>query len=280
MTWLVAAATAYAGVFVLVYVVSVRTVRGRLISDASLRGAISSSPALRDTVDAVLNVVSIGSLLGAVAVVAVIALIRLDRVRGLVAVGVLGVANGATWLLKEHLLTRPDLGLDEVAPATLNSLPSGHTTAAFSAVAALLLVLPARWRVPVAVMGAVYGTATALATMFAGWHRASDAIASFLIVGICTLVACAVAIRLGGPRSRSRTDVGMHWWVAGTVGALVFGGVLFGTLSVLDPVRESVVGSLVAFSSAALLILGTVLGVMVGILRGLDAMERTPSGAS
>ncbi|MFO3798123.1 MAG: hypothetical protein ACK8QZ_12765, partial [Anaerolineales bacterium] len=53
LTWPVAAATAYALVFVVVYLVTVRTERGRLVSDASLRGAIASSPAVRDTVDAV-----------------------------------------------------------------------------------------------------------------------------------------------------------------------------------------------------------------------------------
>ena len=100
--------------------------------------------------------------IGAVAVVAIIALIRLDRIRGLAAIAVLVTANVATRLLKEHLLVRPDLGVDEVGPVTLNSLPSGHATAAFSAVAALLLVLPAAWRGSVALLGGGFATLTAL----------------------------------------------------------------------------------------------------------------------
>ena len=41
----------------------VRTVRGRLVSDASLRGAISSGASMQDTVEAILDVISVGSLL-------------------------------------------------------------------------------------------------------------------------------------------------------------------------------------------------------------------------
>ena len=90
----------------LVYYLTVLTLRGE-ISDASLRGAISISPALQDSVDAVLNVVSIGSLLGAMAVVAFIALLRLARLLGLAAITLLVGANVSTWLLKNVLLPAP-----------------------------------------------------------------------------------------------------------------------------------------------------------------------------
>lgn len=271
-------AAVYAVAFVLVYYVSVRTVRGRLVSDASLRGAISSGASVRDTVDSLLNVVSVGSLLGAIAVVAVIALLRLERVRGLASIAVLVLANGSTWLLKEHLLTRPDLGLDEVAPATLNSLPSGHTTAAFSAVAALLVVLPGRLRLPTALFGGGFAAVIALATMFAGWHRAADAMAAFLVVGICTMVAVAAVVVLvdtppaASPASTTRR---LRWWIAPAVGALVLGGVLAVALSLLGPVRDTLVGSLLAFMTASLLVVGTLLGVLGGMLQVLEATEAT-----
>jgi hypothetical protein len=61
LAWPAAIGTAYALAFVVVSVVAVRTERGRLVSDASLRGAIASSPAVRNTVDVVLNVVSVAS---------------------------------------------------------------------------------------------------------------------------------------------------------------------------------------------------------------------------
>jgi membrane-associated phospholipid phosphatase len=273
LRWPAATATAYGVALVLVYYVSVRTVRGRLVDDASLRGAISIGASVQDTVEAILDVVSVGSLLGAVAVVAVIALLRLDRVRGLASITVLGTANVSTWLLKEHLISRPDLGLVEVAPATLNSLPSGHTTATFSAVAALLIVLPAAARVPTALIGGSFATVTALATMFAGWHRAADAMAAFLVVGVCTMVAISLVVTYDSPRPRASVRLRLGWWVAVAVGTLILGGVLSLGLSALDPIRDSLLGQLLAFLSAGLLIVGTLLGVLVGMLRVLEVTE-------
>jgi membrane-associated phospholipid phosphatase len=280
LRWAAATATVYAAAFVLVYYVSVRTVRGRLVSDASLRGAISSGAWVQDTVEAILDIVSVGSLLGAVAVVAVIALLRLDRVRGLASIAVMVTANVSTWLLKEHLITRPDLGLDEVAPATLNSLPSGHTTAAFSAVAALLIVLPAAMRVPVALLGGSFATVIALATMFAGWHRAADAMAAFLVVGVCTMVAISLVVVFDSPRPRASARVGLGWWVALSVGALILGGTLSLGFSALGQIRDTLLGSLLAFLSAGLLIVGTLLGVLVGMLRVLEATDAEVDGDS
>lgn len=278
LRWPAATASVYAAAFVLVYYVSVRTVHGRMVSDASLRGAMSSGASVQDTVEAILDVVSVGSLLGAVAVVAVIALLRLDRVRGLASIAVLGTANVSTWLLKEHLLTRPDLGLDEVAPATLNSLPSGHTTAAFSALAALLVVLPAALRVPTALLGGTFVTGTALATMFAGWHRAADTMAAFLVVGVCAMIAISLVVVFGSPRQRAAARLRWGWWVALSVGALILGGTLSLALSALGPFRDTLPGSLLAFLSAGLLIVGTLLGVLVGMLRVLEVTDTEVDG--
>ncbi len=266
-------ATAYAATFVLVYYISVHTVRGRVVSDASLRGALLSGASIRDRVDAILDVVSVGSLLGAVATVAVIALIRLDRVRGLAAVGVLVTANVATRVLKDHLLVRPDLGLDEVGPSTLNSLPSGHTTAAFSAVAALLIVLPSAGRVAVALLGGGFAACISLATMFAGWHRTADAMAGFLVVGVCTMVAISVVVACGSPRRHAQAGLGLRWWVVVSAGALSLGVAVGIGLSTVAPVRDSLVGSLLAFLSAGSLIAGTVLGVLAGMLWVLQVTE-------
>ena len=278
LRWPATTAAVYAVAFALVYYLSVRTVRGRLVTDASLRGAISSGERVQDTVEGVLDIVSVGSLLGAVAVVAVIALLRLDRVRGVAAIAVLGAANVATWLLKEVLLTRPDLGLDEVAPATLNSLPSGHTTAAFSAVAALLVVLPAAVRVPAAVVGGVFAAVTALATMFAGWHRAADAMAAFLVVGICAMAAISLVLVYGHPRPGEARGPRWRWWVAASVGALVLGGTLALVLSAFGPFRDTSLGSLLAFVSEGLMIVGTLLGVLVSMLRVLEVADAEADG--
>jgi membrane-associated phospholipid phosphatase len=276
LTRLGALAAVDAAIFAVLYVATVRTVDGRQIGDASLRGALATSPAVRGTVDAVLNVVSTASLLGAVALVAVIALLRLARYQGLAAVGILVAANVSALVLKNYLLPRPDLGLDEVAPATLNSLPSGHSTAAFSAVAALLFVLPRQWRPWAAVAGAAYATVTGLATMSAGWHRAADSMAAFLLVGFWTTVAAMIVVV--GPADGRRMTSGagaspIRWLVATAAGCLTLGTAVVLLLVAASPVRESTVGTWVAFFTAALFITGTAIGVLIGILRALDLMD-------
>ncbi|MDG4829082.1 phosphatase PAP2 family protein [Solwaraspora sp. WMMD1047] len=182
--------------FALVYWLTVRTTPGRRFGDRTMRGAGLSQPQLSEGVDRVLDVVSVASLFGAVAAVAVIALLRLLRLRGLAAVGLLVAANLATQVLK-HVLPRPDLGLREITPATWNSLPSGHSTAAFSVVVAVLFVVPARVRMVTAVIGVGYVSATAVATISAGWHRAGDSLAAFLLVAALTAVAGIVVATIG-----------------------------------------------------------------------------------
>ncbi len=274
---LVALAAAYAIAFAAVYYLTVLTVPGRQLGDALLRGALDTRSALSGTVDGMLDVVSVASLLGAVAVVAVIALVRLDRVRGLAAVGILVGANLSTLVLKNYLLPRPDLGLDEIAPATLNSLPSGHSTAAFSAVAALVFVLPGRWRLPVASAGAGFAALVAVATISAGWHRAGDAVAAFLLVGLWTTVAAAAVLAHdGGPSEPQDGDLrrpSPRW-----LGAFALGGVLLGLfvdagLLASSLASGSTVGAWLALFGGVLLVVGTVCAVTVGTLRTLDLLE-------
>ncbi len=266
--------------FALVYATSVHTVAGRELADSSLRGAVSARTLLSGTVQSVLNVVSVASLLGAVAVVAVIALLRLARVEGLVAIGILVASNVSSWLLKHVLLTRPDLSLDEVAPATLNSLPSGHATAAFSTAAAVVFVAQRQWRAGAAAGGAGFGALIGLATMLAGWHRASDAVAAFLVVGAWTTMAAGVVVlRSSAAPSRTQnlpdtaspvvtrrlTQIGL--------GLLAVAGVLGLALFAASPGPDNALGSAVAFLAGGLFIAGSAAAVTVTVLKVLDVME-------
>ncbi len=262
--------------FALVYQLTVRTTSGRLIGDASLRGAVL---ARSGAVHTVLDVVSVTTLLAAVVVIAVIALVRLRRIDGLAAIGLMVGANATTRLLKDYVLSRPDLGLVEVTPATLNSLPSGHSTVTFSVAAALLFVLPASARVTAAGLGAVLASATAISTMSAGWHRAGDSIAAFLVVGMWAGIATATVAALGDldpPASAGdRTASGSVRWLAVCAAGLVtLGGTLALTLFTEQVVRESRVGPALAFVAGGLLIVGTATGVLVGILALLRPAPR------
>lgn len=275
---------AFASVFVLVYVLTVRTIEGRLLGDASLRGALLTNSRFMSTVDHVLDVVSVASLLATVAVVAVIALVRLARLPGLAAITVLVGSNVSTLILKDYILARPDVGIREVTPSTLNSLPSGHATAAFSAVVALLFVLPRSWRLTAAVVGTTYAIITALATMSAGWHRASDSVAAFLLVGVWSMVAAAVLVAAdctqptGDAPAMGPVPL-WRWLEAATVGCLALGVTLGLALTAVAPVRDSMLGSGVAFIAGGFLIAGTSMVVSIAVLSALDLTDRVAAPA-
>lgn len=281
LTVLSTVAVGYVVALVVVYWASVRTVLGRDFEDAALRGAVLTQDAFADTVDLVLDIVSVGSLMGALAVVAIIALVRLARLSGLAAIGVMVGANATTWLLKEVLLDRPDLGLDEHTPATLNSLPSGHSTAVLSAVVAVLIVLPHRVRLPVAAAGGGLAFLTAMATMSAGWHRAGDSCAAFLVVGGWTAAAAAVVVAVSAPAdgTAERPSLGARWLGAATVGALTVGLALAVALEAVAWFRDSAGGQIFALFAAACLVLGCLSGVLLVTLRVLELMESAVGAA-
>ncbi len=273
--------------FVLVYVLTVRTTPGRQFGDASLRGALITNSGFVDAVDAVLAVVSAASLLGGVAAIALIALVRQRRTPGLTAVGLLVAANASTWLLKTQLLTRPDLGLREITSATHNSLPSGHTTAVFSVVVALLVVIPARGRPFVAITGGAAAVVTALATMSAGWHRAGDSIAAFLIVGAWAGIAALVTVLTTDsttyparpPTPRAGGGSRRRWLIAMTAGSAGVGFCLAFGLVLIPPLRISTAGTVAAFAAGGVLIVAAAVAVLMaelGVLRRID--HSTPGG--
>ncbi len=266
--------------FVLVYVLTVRTTPGRQFGDAALRGAIVTNSTVVDAVDAVLGVVSVATLLGGLAAIALIALVRLRRVPGLAAVGLLVAANSSTWLLKTYLLTRPDLSLHEITPATHNSLPSGHTTAVFSVVVALLVVVPARARRPVAIIGGAAAVVMALATMSAGWHRAGDSIAAFLVVGAWAGIVGSVTVLADDtvPRGVPAPGIGDRSWrrrlIAMTLGSAGVGSCLAFGLVLIRPLRTSTVGAVSAFVVSGVLIVAAAVAVLMGELLVLERTDR------
>ncbi len=274
-SWVAACAV----VFWLVYHVSVRTEPGRLFADASLRGAILSEARAGGLVDSVLGFITVASLAGAVALIATIALVRLRRDLGLIAVGLLLVANLSAQLFKGYLLPRPDLGLIEYAPATLNSLPGGHSTAAFSVVVALLLVVPARLRGVVAGAGGVYACVVALASMAAGWHRAGDSESAFILVGLWAGVALAVLVlKQGGEIDGTSPSLSARRRRRSLIAAAVLttaAGLASATLlALVSRVRESTFGEAAAFATTGLLIASTAVGVLLALLALIERVAQ------
>ncbi len=111
-------------------------------------------------------------------------------------------ANLTTQLLKatvEHVRARA-LAHDLYLPWP-NSFPSGHTTAAASLAAALLLVTPARHRLAAATIGAALTAAVGFSVVVLGWHYPSDALGALLVVGAWGFAALAY-LRLRSDRDR------------------------------------------------------------------------------
>lgn len=180
--WLVVFGAACVAAFLALVRFFVRTEQGQKIDTIALTGNSIGRNQIDDVVDTVLNAMSAASLAVAAATLAFIALIRGRRGLALMVLLLIAGSNITTQLAK-LLITRPNFGVDLERAAAGNSLPSGHTTVAASVAVALVLVLPPKVRAAAAFLAAGYAAVAGVATMSAGWHRPSDAMAALAIVG-------------------------------------------------------------------------------------------------
>jgi membrane-associated phospholipid phosphatase len=185
---LVVLALAQTATFVVVWRAALHTELGQWVDTVALTGNRIGQDRIAEPVDRILNTMSAVSLLAATAVIGFIALIRRRVALAVTATLLIAGANVTTQLLK-HFLTRPDYGIDPERVAAGNSLPSGHAAVAASVALALILVLPTTVRVLGAFLGTGYAAIAGVATLSAGWHRPSDAVAAFLVVGVWAALA-------------------------------------------------------------------------------------------
>lgn len=181
-------ALAQTAAFLVVWRAALHTELGQWLDTVALTGNRIGQDRIAEPVNRVLNTMSALSLLAATAVIGFIALIRRRVALAITATLLIAGANVTTQLLK-HFLVRPDVGIDPERAAAGNSLPSGHTTVAASVALALILVLPTTVRVLGAYLGTAYAAVAGVATLSAGWHRPSDAVAAFLVVGVWAALA-------------------------------------------------------------------------------------------
>ncbi|BCJ61527.1 phosphatase PAP2 family protein [Micromonospora endophytica] len=186
--WLVVLALVQAVAFLLVWRFAVHTGTGQWIDTVALTGNRIGRDHIEEPVNRLLNAMSVVSLLAATLTIGFIALIRGRVALAVAATLLIAGANVTTQVLK-HTLARPDFGVDPERAFTGNSLPSGHTTVAASVAVALVLVLPPKVRPVAAVVGAGYAATAGVATLSASWHRPSDAVAAFLVVGVWAALA-------------------------------------------------------------------------------------------
>lgn len=137
---------------------------------------------------------ALDSLPAAVGVIAVLGLIAVLIWKHRFLPSLIGVLVGAaavtsTYLLKHYLIVKPDLGVQE---ALSNSAPSGHTTFAAAAGAALFLAAPRFLRPTVALCAALATCLTGASTIINGWHRPADVVTAILVTAIWTVVGMGV----------------------------------------------------------------------------------------
>lgn len=225
----------------LLWRVFVDTWAGQRVEDAALDGAAIGQGHLWRVAEPVLDVVSVGFVAGGLVAAAALALAR-RRLSLAVQVAVLVAgANLTTRIAKAYLLDRPVLG---VGADYGNTLPSGHTTAAGSVAAGLLLVVPPRARPAVAVLGGGYTALTGISTLVGQWHRPSDVVAGALVVLGWTALVCGAMAARGGPAGTAtaalrRVDADARWWrrTRRTAAGLVVVGVASGATAVVTLTR-------------------------------------------
>ncbi|MGS2615334.1 phosphatase PAP2 family protein [Micromonospora sp. LZ34] len=186
--WLVVLAIVQAAAFLVVWRIAVHTGVGQWVDTVALTGNRIGQDRIDEPVDRILNAMSVVSLVVTTAVIGFIALIR-GRIALAVTATLLIVGANVTTQLLKHGLDRPDYGIDPERAYAGNSLPSGHATVAASVAVALVLVLPRRVRAVGAFLAAGYAAVAGVATLSAGWHRPSDALAAFLVVGVWSALA-------------------------------------------------------------------------------------------
>ena len=189
--FLFAALLAAAGAAV-TYFGFVRTTTGQFADESAWREAELVAPGTRLPALRFLDSLPLVSVFIALAVIVAVTLYRRRLSPAVIALATMAAANLATQLLKNLLLDRPDRG---VITLDFNSLPSGHTTMAASAMAAVFLVSSPRWRPAVAGLGGTYAVLAGSATFFNLWHRPADVVAAFFVVSACTLVGGLIMMR-------------------------------------------------------------------------------------
>ncbi len=189
------------------YYFFVRTTTGQFIDESALVEAVEIHGAAGKAANKLLDWLPALSLLLATVVVLFVTVMRRRWAAAGIAVAACVGANVATQVLKDIVPVRPYRGIETLE---LNSLPSGHTTLAASAAAAVFLMASPRWRPLAGFLGGSFAVATGLSTLINQWHRPADVVAAFLVVAVFMLPAGWLIIRTG-PRWNVWDGYGRHW---------------------------------------------------------------------
>jgi len=207
------AAAVLAAAFVGTYLFFVRTYAGQIVDERAFIGAADQHTLIVRLSGAFLgNVAYLAIGGGAVLTLLIGGLGRRPR-HTVVAIIVPAVALGLAELSKYVFLSRPKTGATD---AFNNSFPSGHATVAAAAAFAVFLVATPRWRPLAAVVGGAFAVLTGILAVISQWHRPSDVVAAYMLVGVCACLGGAALIGWGVPEaSRPAGSLRALWWISG-----------------------------------------------------------------
>lgn len=210
--FLLAALTSLAGLL-LSYRFFVITTSGQFIDESALVEAAGARNRIGVQTAQVLDALPVTSVVIAAVVILFVTVARRRWKAAGIALLAMAAANLSTQLIKAGLPDRPDVGVNTLA---LNSLPSGHSTLAASAAAAVFLMVSPRWRPAAAFVGGSYAIAAGISTLINQWHRPSDVLAAFFIVAFWTSLAALVVMRSGSSWNvwlgSARHWASRRWW--------------------------------------------------------------------
>ena len=204
-----AGAVLWMGAAWLIYLVAVRTASGQLL-DTMMRATADGTGHVLPELDPENHWIAVW-ILGPPGI-ALLGLLasrprRLRQAAATSAAIVLAGANLTTQLFKALWNERPALVLDLAPEWTANSLPSGHTTMAASAAAAVFLVAAPRSRPLWAGLGALWAGGWGGYIFIEGWHRPSDMIAAHLVTAAWTALAGCLLLQA---ERRARVSAAME----------------------------------------------------------------------
>ena len=170
----------------------VTTRTGQLIDQRAFNGALLGQRSVAPVTLGLLDALPITGVAVALIVSILVTIVRRNGGVLLAALGAAVAANIVTQLVKHVILDRPDR---DVPGYAYNSLPSGHTALAASAVLVVFLVSSQQSRPIVATVGAFFTAIVGISTLANQWHRPSDVVAALLVVAFFGCVAGLVVIR-------------------------------------------------------------------------------------
>lgn len=209
----VAGAFALCILFVLVYVLFVRTYTGQIIDARAFDGAAEQHDLVHWAAVKVLENVPVIAIGGGVLLASLIGGITRRPKHLVVGVAAAAAALVITEFTKHVVLTRTDTGATDFFH---NSLPSGHATVAAAAAFTVFLVSPPRWRPLAALLGGAFAVTVGVLLVIGQWHRPSDVIAAFLVVAVCGCLSGIVLLLWRVPEANpAATSMNALWWVFG-----------------------------------------------------------------